>query len=136
MQYIRCLAIAILLVAATGCGESGGAGGGPTTFDPITFDPIALNSARLSWEKPTTNQDGSPVIDLAGYQIYYSETSPVTPNNSLSIAVLDPNQISYTVVNLAPGTYYFAVTAVNLEGTESSMSNEAVKTIFPTTTTS
>src|SRR3989304_6108420 len=31
--------------------------------------------AILSWNSPTTNMDGSPLNDLAGYRIYYGTAS-------------------------------------------------------------
>ena len=39
------------------------------------------------------------------------------------------NVTTYTVSNLAPGTYYFVVTAYDSSNDESSFSNEASKTI-------
>lgn len=101
-----------------GCGKGG-----------VSDSSVGVNSATLSWEKPTNNQDGSPLTDLAGYQIYYGQTTPVTTDNSQSISVLDPNQTSYVVADPAPGTYHFAVTAINLQGSESPMSNEVSKAI-------
>jgi hypothetical protein len=70
------------------------------------------------------------MTNLAGYQVYYAEETPVTLANSQTVSVLNPNQTSFQVGHLAPGTYYFTVTAVNLQGAESSMSNEAIKTIL------
>src|SRR3990170_3322326 len=78
-----------------GCGE-----GGVSGSDPANSIPVGVNSASLSWEKPTTNEDGSPMTDLAGYQIYYGETTPVTADNSELVTVLNPNQTSYLVANL------------------------------------
>lgn len=107
-----------------GCGD-----GGVSGSDPATSIPVGVNSATLSWEKPTTNQDGSSLTDLAGYQIYYGQTTPVTRDNSQSILVWDQNETSYVVAELAPGIYHFAVTAVDLLGNESPMSDEVSKTV-------
>jgi hypothetical protein len=119
-RYWRFSCSALVLALTAGCG--GGGGGSDSS--------VAAGSAALSWEKPTTNDDGSPMTNLAGYQIYYSQRTPVTTDNSQSASVLNPNKTSYVVADLTPGTYYFTVTAVNLQGGESRMSNEAVKTIF------
>ena len=35
----------------------------------ITVNAVSLGSATLSWQAPTTNEDGSPLTDLAGYRI-------------------------------------------------------------------
>lgn len=117
----RLVCSVLVLILATGCG------GGTGSEDPIS---AGADSATLSWAKPATNEDGSPMTDLAGYQIYYGQTTPVTTDNSQLISVLSPNQTFYLVANLAPGTYYFTVTAVNLQGGQSTMSNEATKTIL------
>ncbi len=120
---VRLLGLISILLAATGCG--GGAG-----TDPMNSGPAGTGVAGLSWAKPTTNDDGSPMTNLAGYQVYFAQGTPVTLANSQSVAVLNPNQTSFELDQLAPGTYYFTVTAVNLQGAESSMSNEAIKTIL------
>jgi hypothetical protein len=41
----------------------------------------------------------------------------------------NPNETTYTVNNLRPGTWYFAVSAYTTNGTESAPSNVASKTI-------
>lgn len=115
------LALVAILLAVSGCG---------TTEMETSSGPGGVVPTMLSWQKPSTNDDGSPMTDLVGYQIYYGLETPVTPANSESIAVFNPNQTSYVVWDLAPGTYHFTVTAVNLQGAESSMSNEASKTIL------
>jgi hypothetical protein len=120
-RYWRFACAVFVLILAAGCG------GGTGSENPVA---AGVGTASLAWEKPTTYEDGSPMIDLAGYQIYYSQTTPVTAANSQLVSVLNPNQTSYLVANLAPGTYYFTVTAVNLQGAESTMSNQAVKTIL------
>ncbi len=82
-------------------------------------------SVTLSWEAPATNEDGTPLNDLAGYKIYYGTSSR---NYSFYINVGNVN--SYTVYNLTEGvTYYFAVTAYDVSGNESKFSNEVSKTI-------
>jgi hypothetical protein len=121
---VRILGLIAILLAASGCG--GGTGG----TDPVNSSSVGTGVAALSWAKPTTNDDGSPMTNLAGYQVYYAEETPVTLANSQTVSVLNPNQTSFHVDHLAPGTYYFTVTAVNLQGAESSMSNEAIKTIL------
>ena len=36
---------------------------------------VFAGDATLAWDPPTTNADGSPLTDLAGYKIYYVTTS-------------------------------------------------------------
>lgn len=86
----------------------------------------AGRSATLSWEPPAENADGSPLTPLAGYKIYYG----TTPGQySESIAVPDPAVTSYTVDGLAPGTYYFAITAVDTNAQESGYGDEVSKRV-------
>lgn len=80
----------------------------------------------LSWNAPTTYTDGTPMTDLTGYKIYYG-TSSGNYSNVTDVG----NVTSYTVANLATGTYYFAVTAYDSAGVESAYSNEVVLTPSP-----
>ncbi len=76
--------------------------------------------------EPTTNMDGSPLADLAGYRIYWG-TTPGSYSNS--VTVNNPGLASYMVENLVPSTYYFVTTAFNTAGNASEFSNMAQKTI-------
>lgn len=100
----------ILSILATGGG--GGNGSAPT------------GTAALSWSPPTTNTDGSPV-SLTGFNIYVGTSlSGLQPVRMVSAIEMT------TVINgLAPGTYFFAVTAISTTGAESTFSNIASKTI-------
>ena len=69
---------------------------------------VATGSATLSWNPPTTNTDGSPLTNLAGYKVYWG----TTPGNySSSATIMNPGIATYVVESLTPNTYYFAVTA-------------------------
>ena len=78
--------------------------------------PAAAGSATLEWEAPTANADGTPLTDLAGYKIRYG-TNPGSLD--LVIDVNNPGITTYVVEDLAPVTWYFAVSSVNSEGIES-----------------
>ena len=92
----------------------------------ITVQAVATGSATLTWLPPTTNVDGTPLTNLAGYKVYWG----TTPGNySSSATIMNPGLTRYVVENLTPNTYYFAVKAVNGAGTESVFSNSASKTI-------
>jgi hypothetical protein len=79
------------------------------------------DNVMLSWQAPTQNADGSPLVNLQGYQIHYG-TEPNTYTESVKIA--NPGLTDYVVQNLAPGKYYFALTAYNSAGAESALSGE------------
>jgi hypothetical protein len=87
---------------------------------------VSTGSATLSWTPPTTNTDGSPLTDLAAYRVHWG-TSLGSYTSSVSLD--NPGLASFVVEGLAPGTYYFVVTALNSAGTESEFSNVASKTI-------
>ncbi len=91
----------------------------------ISAGKVYSGQATLSWDPPTTNADGTPLTDLAGYKIYYGTSSG---NYSQTIDV--SNVTTYQVNNLSEGlTYYFAATAYDTSNNESSYSNEVNKTI-------
>lgn len=101
----------------------------------FAFDKIMLSSqrqaeiagsARISWAAPTENEDDGPITELAGYVIYYGTHAGQYSN---MIVIDDPETTSYEVENLSPGTYYFALTAINTDGLESTMSNMVVKKV-------
>ena len=93
---------------------------------PAGSPPPATGSATLSWVAPTENIDGTVLINLAGYRIYYGTTADAMTQE---IDVAGADSTSYVVDGLAPGTYYFAVTAYSSSGTESTDSNLGIKTI-------
>ena len=92
----------------------------------IAVQAVANGSATLSWLPPTTNTDGSPLTNLAGFKIYWGT---VSGNYSSSTTVMNAGLTAYVVTNLTPNTYYFTVTALNSTGTESVFSNVVSKTI-------
>jgi hypothetical protein len=78
----------------------------------------------LRWKAPTTNADGSPLNDLAGYKIYYGTSSG---NYTKSVDV--GNVTTYTMKNLPTGTVHFALTSYDKAGNESDFSDEGSKLI-------
>jgi len=92
----------------------------------VSVQAIVFGSATLSWLPPTTNTDGSPLTNLAGYKVYWGPSQGNYPN---STTLANPGLTTYVIDNLAPGTWYFVATAYNAAGTESSFSGVASKTI-------
>lgn len=80
----------------------------------------------LSWNVPTRTVDGETLQDLSGYRIHYG-----TNQNALvsSIEVQSSGSNNFSVQNLRPGTYYFAVRAVAANGAESELSNIISRTV-------
>ncbi len=78
-------------------------------------------SATLSWLPPTTNANGTPLSDLAGYRIFYGTQSG---NLTSSRQVNNPGIATFVIDNLSAGRYYFSVAAVDVNGNTSGRSAE------------
>lgn len=83
-------------------------------------------TANLTWTAPTTNTDGTPITNLAGYYVYYG-----TSASSLSqmVQVAGATMTTCSIAQLASGTWYFAVTAYLSDGTQSAPSNVVSATL-------
>jgi len=92
-----------------------------TGTDPV----VGTGVATLNWIPPTENSDGSTLVDLSGYKIYYG----TTPNSLYNSIVIDnPGLTSYVIDNLVNNTtYYFSITAINSKNVESTYSNVVSK---------
>jgi hypothetical protein len=74
-------------------------------------------SVTLSWEAPATRADGRPLLDLAGFKVHIGALPGVyTREEEAGIAT------SFTVGELEPGTYHFAVSAYDAAGNVSELS--------------
>ena len=96
---------------------------GPFT---ITVQAISLGSVTLTWTAPTQNEDGTDLIDLDGYKLYWGTTPGVYPN---SVTIDNETVTTYVVDDLAPGTYMFVATSFNTSGVESRYSGMATKVV-------
>jgi hypothetical protein len=87
---------------------------------PLLYtDVVHAGIATLFWDPPTTNTNGTPLTDIAGYTAYYGASSE---NYSQSINV---DNVATYALSLADGaTNYVAVTAYDSSGNESDYSNE------------
>ena len=82
----------------------------------------------LTWDAPTTNIDGSPLTDLAGYKVYHSQASGVyTDTDSKDVGNVTSINIQNTIGNLK-GNWCFVVTAYDIALNESDYSNEVCAT--------
>jgi hypothetical protein len=86
----------------------------------------AMGTATLSWSPPTERADGSPIGELAGYEVLYGQQSR---NYDTTIELNNPGLTRYVIEGLGPGTWYFAVKAVTTDGLESAPSQEVSKRI-------
>ena len=101
-----------------------------TTLGPfsISVSAVSLGSVTLDWTPPTENDDGSDLVDLDGYKIYW-RTMPGSGGYPNSVTLENEGLTSYMVENLAPGTYEFVATSFNTARVESVYSNPATKVV-------
>jgi hypothetical protein len=98
----------------------------PPTTPPVTSPLPPTGTATLNWYAPTTNTDGTALVDLAGYRVYHgTSASALTDVRTIS----SPGILTYVFEGLASGTHYFAVSAVNSAGVEGARSATGSKAI-------
>ncbi len=89
----------------------------------------ARHAARLSWSIPVTRENGTPLApgELGGFEIYMLCEST---GESEVFVVDDPLAMSHTFAGLAPDTYYFSISAFDVRGKFSPLSEVVTKTII------
>jgi hypothetical protein len=88
--------------------------------------PQTLGTATLTWAAPTQNTDGTPITNLSGYVVSYGNSQGAL---SQTVSITSPATLTYTVKNLGTGTWYFAVSSTESDGTTSALSSIVSKTI-------
>ena len=72
----------------------------------FTSSYVQAEIVNIAWDAPTTNEDGTPLLDLGGYEVHYGPTSgnytDVVDIGNFTTASLDLTQT---------GTYFIAVLA-------------------------
>jgi len=99
-----------------------------------TLAPFTINvgsaakdgDVTLSWAPPARNSDGTTLTNLAGYRVYYGQTSG---QYSRTLSLPSPSLTTVGIEGLATGTWYFAVKALAADGQESALSQQASKFI-------
>jgi hypothetical protein len=139
------IALSCLTLLITACG--GGSGGGNSASNGATNSSTSASGSasspasgstgttaptpalitypiQLAWTAPSTRADGSALTasELNGYRIYYS----LEGSSSSADTILTVNGGSTTALKItltAAGTYAFAITAIDQNGLESSLSS-------------
>ena len=112
--------------SAGSTGSTGSTGGGSGSSGSGGSSSTSAKSVTLNWEAPTVNSNGSTLTNLAGYKIHYGSASK---DYSQVVALNNPSLSRYVMDSLPSGTYYFAISAYNSQGVESSMSGEVETTV-------
>lgn len=80
-------------------------------------------TATIYWDAPTLNTDGTPLLDLQGYVLYYGkvpdDSDPYQQPTYDYQQPLDLGLSAYTLTIPDYGTWWIAITAVNADGVES-----------------
>jgi hypothetical protein len=92
----------------------------------VTGAGTTSGTATLQWQAPVQNTDGTALTDLAGYRLYHGTSATALTDVRV---VSSPGITSYVFDQLASGTHWFAITAVNSAGTESARSGTGSKVI-------
>jgi Putative Ig domain len=95
-------------------------------FNIMVTAKAAPDAVILSWQAPTENADGTPLLNLKGYEVHYGKSSQAYTD---TVRLPNPGITTYVVQNLPRGTYYFAITAFNSSGVDSSLSEEVSTTV-------
>lgn len=134
LKFVPVVMVALAVLA--GCGGDGSSSGatGSTSSDSSSgtgssgsgSGTSTAGSATLRWSEPTSNTNGTPLTDLAGYRIYYGESAS---NLSETVQVNGATDTTYVLSNLTAGTWYFAIQSVTTNGVASALSDVVSITI-------
>ncbi len=116
MNRLIFLLIPIFLITIAGCGSSGSS---------ISNSSPTEGEVTIAWVAPTSNVDGSPLTDLAGYKIYYGPATGDYTGGSTDVGLTT----SYDTNTLTAGYYCFVVVSYDFSGNESAYSGELCKNL-------
>jgi hypothetical protein len=102
---------------------SDGTANASTSSFSIAVVDTTIGTATISWLAPDQNVDGTALIDLSGYRIYYGNLSG---QYSRQLEISDASIMTAVIDDLSQGAWYFAATALTSQGLESALSNELV----------
>jgi hypothetical protein len=100
-------------------------GGNTSASKPSTpqTTPTASYRVQLAWTAPGTRANGTPLplSELSGYRVYYL-LDGADPSSDSSVSVAGGSTTSLSLTLSEAGTYTFAITAIDQNGLESSLS--------------
>lgn len=140
----------VLLLLASACGKKGPV---RPLEEPVPAAPVAPlaqqmgESVLVSWERPTTNLDGSPLDDLAGFQIWRmsfdpTEDCPECRDTSILLREVDLDylrgifqqdaRLSWFDTAITSGTgYRYRITPVDADGQAGQPATLSLTTLIP-----
>lgn len=117
MKIVRTTALLVALfgISLAGCQESDDESASAPAAAATAPAAAGPGVVTVTWRAPDTNEDGTPLVDLAGFRIRYGTTYGRYPNE---VSVSNPGATSHVVTGLTKGLHYFVVSAVNQSGQE------------------
>jgi len=121
---LRHLGLLLFCVVLVACGGNGGSAG-PPAVTGVSSNPGSV-STTLSWSIPLEREDGSALVNLAGFQIYFGKQSG---QYDRMIILDNPSLSRYVVEGLDQDTYFFVIDAYAVDGATSLHSNEVARIV-------
>jgi len=97
------------------------AGCTPSDRSKKTNITLITSNASIQWQAPTEDIDNQPLDSIQAYKIFYGHTPGDYSNR---ITITDGTKEEVVINNLELGEYYFVMSAISSNGTESELSNE------------
>ncbi len=87
----------------------------------ITITSATAPAQVLTWSRPLVNTDGTAATNITGYKVFYG---PAAGAYDRVLEIAGADSTSVVIEGLTPGTWHFAVKAVNSFGAESDHTND------------
>lgn len=125
---MKLLAVLLLLLLSACGGED--APIQPPQPKPLAPAPtLDTGYAILSWAAPESYTDGTRIEELGGYKIYYSPNIEEVSSRRSLPALLSPQLDNIALEELSPGSWYFAIAAIDANNVEGELSAVLSKNI-------
>ena len=124
---IICFGLIVLSLSILSCGKKGS----PKPPEELAPSPIgafaaagAVHGVMLSWQAPTTDSNGDPLLNLSGFRVKRAFYVPDEDLDFTVVAEINVNAdgvaaYTYTDADVAPGkSYEYAVVGVNDDAVE------------------
>ena len=96
----------------------------------VMAQEVDPNAARLSWSAPTARVNGTPLPpeEIQGYELFWSTSTPIFIIEATTNRLVVDRINQYTIEDLAPATWYFAIRTLSTDGLASALSATVSKT--------
>lgn len=89
---------------------------------------LSQETENFEWDRPTTNTDGTPLLDLEGYHLYMAFSSIPDDKGNAQLAMEVSAETTTTSVSFVlpseGAIVYFRILAFDTSGNESELSNQ------------